>query len=88
MGMNALDTLRQFIYDRPDVAGYAAVMVALALTGRVRLVILGLVLGFVTFYCYSIGTACATGTAGFHHGLIAIAVSVTVILLALRFAFR
>ena len=82
------DTVRQFVSSHPQLSSYIALMISLTLTGRVRLVLLGGVLGLTVFYAHHIGTACAAGHLAPYHGLIALSVSVTAIAIAARYAFR
>lgn len=86
MGVVAL--ARQFISDRPDLAGYLAVMFAVTLTGRMRYVVLGLVFGLAGMYCYRVVVACTGGALEMYHIPVAIGVSILAILVTFRFAFK
>ena len=82
------DQINQFIRTHPQMSGYIALMVALMSTGRLKLVLLGGVLGLVVLYAYRVGTACAAGYLPAYHGLIALLVSATAIVIAAKYAFR
>ncbi len=87
-GYSIADTVRQFVRLHPQFSSYIALMMALTFTGRLRLVLLGSVLGLVVLYAYHVGTACASGHLAPYHALIALFVSVIAIAIAAKYAFR
>jgi len=82
------DEINQFIKSHPQLTGYMALMLSLMFTGRARLVLLGGVLGLVVIYAYRVGSACAAGHLPAYHGLIALLISATAIVVAAKYAFR
>ena len=82
------DTARQFIGSHPQLSGYIALMTSLVLTGRLKIVLLGSVLGLAVLYAYRVSTACAAGHLPPYHVLIALFVSVAAITVTAKYAFR
>ncbi len=82
------DMVKGFVKTHPQCSGYIALMVALMLTDRVKLVLLGAVLGLVILYAYRVATACALGHLPPYHALVALFVSVTVIVMTIRYAIH
>ena len=83
-----VDAVAEFIKVHPQLAGYTALMLALMLTGRIRLVVLGGVMGLVGLCAYHIGLACVGGLLSPYRAAIAILVSVVVIVVTVRRTVR
>ena len=86
--MEPIRIIHEFINERPIMAGYIALMLAVTMTGRWKFVVLGIVFGFTSFYCYCIGTATARGLMGIHQMAIAAVISITLVICAVKLAFR
>jgi len=89
--MNTLliaESLRDFIRLHPHLAGYTAFMLALAMTGRIKLVLMGGVLGLIVFYAYHVSLAIAAGQFRPYHAIVGLLISIAVMVVTAKYAFR